>query len=120
MASWTFRAPGRWMSRHPEAQIAGYLADLAAASTPSDLRSHVRSPRGKPRSRKWAVTRPPPSERDRERVSRMIDGGMTFGQVENAIEHFDLPDYQKSALWMMAWSQLDPHDQERVADDAYA
>ncbi len=55
----------------------------------------------------------------RERVHRMIDRGMTFGQVENVIERFDVPDEQKSALWMLAWSRLDPHGQERIAEDAW-
>jgi hypothetical protein len=49
----------------------------------------------------------------------MIDGGMTFGQVEDAIERFDLSDEQKTALWMLAWSRLDPHGQERIAEDAW-
>jgi hypothetical protein len=63
---------------------------------------------------------PPNPALDRERVNRMIDSGMSFGQVENAIEHFALPEEQKSALWMLAWSRLlDPHWQERVAEDAW-
>jgi hypothetical protein len=57
--------------------------------------------------------------RNRERVNRMIDDGMDFGQVENAIEHFDVPEEQKSALWMLAWSRLDPDGQERIAEHAW-
>ena len=57
--------------------------------------------------------------RDRERVKRMIDDGTAFGQVENAIERFDLPEEQKSALWLLACSRLDPRGQERIAEDAW-
>jgi hypothetical protein len=62
---------------------------------------------------------PPNPARDRERVNRMIEGGMSFGQVEDAIECFDLPEEQKSALWMLAWSRLDPHWPERIAEDPW-
>jgi hypothetical protein len=55
----------------------------------------------------------------RKQVDRMIDDGRTFGQVENAVEHFNVTDQQKSALWMLAWSRLDPHSQGRIAEDAW-
>ena len=42
--------------------------------------------------------------RDCERVSRVID---------------DLPDEEKSALWLLACSRLDPRGQERIAEDAW-
>jgi hypothetical protein len=54
--------------------------------------------------------------RDRERVQAMIDCGMTFGEVRDAVERFDAPDEQKSALWMLAWSRLNPHCQQRIAE----
>jgi hypothetical protein len=36
------------------------------------------------------VTAAPNPARERELVHRLIDVGMTFGQVENAIERFDV------------------------------
>jgi hypothetical protein len=60
------------------------------------------------------------SAREREHVERMISDGMTFGQVEDAIECLDLTDEQKSALWMLAWSRLSSGVQNGVAEGAWA
>jgi hypothetical protein len=46
---------------------------------------------------------------DRERVRQMLDDGMTFGHVESTIERLDMPDEQKSALWLLAWSRPAHH-----------
>jgi hypothetical protein len=62
----------------------------------------------------------PDPAHEREHVERMIGDGRTFGQVEDAIEHFDLTDEQKSALWMLAWSRLSNGTQNRVAEGAWA
>jgi hypothetical protein len=51
---------------------------------------------------------------DRERVSQMLDDGMPFGQIESTIERLDMPDEQKSALWLLAWSRPAQHRQKRV------
>jgi hypothetical protein len=52
---------------------------------------------------------------DRDRVNAMIDRGMSFGQIRDAIGRFDVPEDRKPALSMLAWSRLNPHVQERIA-----
>lgn len=54
-----------------------------------------------------------------EQVDRMIESDITFGHVEDAIERFEIPLEQKSALWLLAWSRLDSDEQERIAEDAW-
>lgn len=51
---------------------------------------------------------------DRERVCQMLDDGMSFGQVERAVQRLDVPDEQKSALWLLAWSRPAQQRQQRV------
>jgi hypothetical protein len=46
----------------------------------------------------------PPFSRERDEVEQMLDSGLTFAQVEDAIECCSASDEEKSALWLVAWS----------------
>jgi hypothetical protein len=60
-------------------------------------------------------TTPRDLAQDRYQVNDMIECGMSFGQIRDAVGRFDVPEDQKAALWMLAWSRLNPHCQERIA-----
>jgi hypothetical protein len=47
-------------------------------------------------------------DRGTEQVEDMMEQGMPFGCVEDAIETFRLPSDHKAALWLLAWSLRDP------------
>jgi hypothetical protein len=49
----------------------------------------------------------------RDGVSHLLDAGEPFGEVEEAIEHADLAQDQKAALWLFAFSKRDRNEQGR-------
>ncbi|MGI8593429.1 MAG: hypothetical protein ACR2ML_03515 [Solirubrobacteraceae bacterium] len=54
------------------------------------------------------------------RVERMVAAGTSFEVVEVFVESAPLPQMQKAALWLLAWSSQDPRTQLRVAKEALA
>jgi hypothetical protein len=52
----------------------------------------------------------------RREVERMVDSDDTLGEVEDAIDEFELTDEQKSALWLWAWALLSPQAQRERAE----
>jgi hypothetical protein len=43
----------------------------------------------------------------RDGVAHLVDAGEPFGEVEEAIEHAELAQDQKAALWLLAFSKRD-------------
>jgi hypothetical protein len=54
------------------------------------------------------------------RVEELTELGEPFERVETAIERIDLPDDEKAALWLLAWSTQDRRVRLRVAKEALA
>jgi hypothetical protein len=50
----------------------------------------------------------------------MIAAGTPFAEVEELIESAGLPADEKSALWLLAWSEQDRRTQRAVAEEALA
>jgi hypothetical protein len=63
--------------------------------------------------------RPGLAEHRDEIVDRMA-AGEPFGVVEEAIELADVTEDQKAALWLLAFSMRDRHDQRRDAEAYFA
>jgi hypothetical protein len=55
---------------------------------------------------------------DQHLVEQMIDAGMTFGEVEDAIERLPAGDEKKSALWLTAWLRLSSSGPSHIAAPA--
>ncbi len=53
-----------------------------------------------------------------EHVEMMLTGGSPFDQIEDYINQTSLRDFQKSALWLVAWSGQERSVQRRVAHEA--
>src|SRR3954449_11844065 len=53
---------------------------------------------------------PPPSHRDR--VDEMLDRGDSFVRVEDVIAKTDLPNDERDALWVYAWTRSNRRDRE--------
>ena len=53
-----------------------------------------------------------PEPADRERVDAMLDRGDTFVRVENLISKTELPDDERDALWVYAWTRSNRLDRE--------
>jgi len=54
------------------------------------------------------------------RVQMMLTVGSPFDEIEDYINKAKLPDHQKSALWLIAWSGQERSVQRRVAHEALA
>jgi hypothetical protein len=54
-------------------------------------------------------------DRAPQQVERMIDQGVAFARVEDAIEAAPLADRYKASLWLLAWSLRDPAIQRQDA-----
>jgi hypothetical protein len=54
------------------------------------------------------------------KIERLAQEGESFERVEASIENTDLPDDEKSALWLLAWSMQEPRVRLRVAKEALA
>jgi hypothetical protein len=54
------------------------------------------------------------------RIERLAQSGESFERVEASIEGTGLPDDEKSALWLLAWSMQEPRVRLRVAKEALA
>ena len=53
---------------------------------------------------------------DRDAVTKLIETGKPFGDVEDAINAApELTEDQKAALWLLAFSMRDPREQRRDA-----
>jgi hypothetical protein len=50
-----------------------------------------------------------------EQVEEMMDRGVAFGEVEDAINGAELLSEQKAALWLLAWSLRNPAHQRQDA-----
>jgi hypothetical protein len=50
-----------------------------------------------------------------EQVEHMIDQGLPFARVEDAIEDAPFADRYKASLWLLAWSLRDPAIQRQDA-----
>ncbi len=50
-----------------------------------------------------------------EEVTGRMQAGQAFEEVEDVIELADVTEEQKAALWLMAFSMQDRHDQARDA-----
>jgi hypothetical protein len=61
------------------------------------------------------VTAPLSYDRGVKQVEEMMEQGMPFGDVENAIDGAELLSEQKAALWLLAWSFRSPSLQRRDA-----
>jgi hypothetical protein len=61
------------------------------------------------------ITAPLSDDRGRNLVEDMMQRGMPFAQVEDAIEDAPLSQAHKAALWLLAWSLRDPAVQRREA-----
>jgi hypothetical protein len=55
-----------------------------------------------------------------EHVQMMLTVGSPFDEIEGYINETMLRDHQKSALWLIAWSEQDRSVQRRVAHEALA
>jgi hypothetical protein len=53
-----------------------------------------------------------------EHVQMMLTVGAPFGEIEGYIDETSLRDHQKSALWLIAWSEQERSVQRRVAHEA--
>jgi hypothetical protein len=53
-----------------------------------------------------------------EHVEMMLSVGAPFDEIEGYIDETRLRDYQKSALWLIAWSEQERSVQRRVAHEA--
>ena len=54
-----------------------------------------------------------PLSRYRDAVTKLIDAGEQFGDVENAIDEVaELTQDEKAALWLFAFSLRDPAEQQ--------
>jgi alkylhydroperoxidase family enzyme len=51
----------------------------------------------------------------RRDVERRMRRGERFADVEDMVNASDLPDDEKAALWLLAWSYLHPRAQRREA-----
>lgn len=54
------------------------------------------------------------------RIERLVEAGEPFERLEAAIEQTDLPEDDKSALWLLAWSTQERGVRVRVAKEALA
>jgi hypothetical protein len=52
-----------------------------------------------------------------EHVQMMLTTGSPFAEIEDYINETRLRDYQKSALWLIAWSGQERSVQRRVAHE---
>jgi hypothetical protein len=52
-----------------------------------------------------------------EQVEMMLTTGSPFDEIEDYINETDLRDYQKAALWLIAWSGQERSVQRRVAHE---
>jgi hypothetical protein len=55
-----------------------------------------------------------------EHVQMMLTVGVPFDAIEGYIDETRLRDHQKSALWLIAWSEQERSVQRRVAHEALA
>ncbi len=55
-----------------------------------------------------------------EHVQMMLTVGAPFDEIEGYIDETRLHDHQKSALWLIAWSEQERSVQRRVAHEALA
>jgi hypothetical protein len=55
-----------------------------------------------------------------EHVQMMLTVGSPFDEIEGYINKTRLRDHQKSALWLIAWSEQERPVQRRVAHEALA
>ena len=53
-----------------------------------------------------------------EHVEIMLTVGSPFDEIEDYINETKLRDHQKSALWLIAWSEQERSVQRRVAHEA--
>ena len=53
-----------------------------------------------------------------EHVQMMLTVGSPFDEIEDYINKTKLRDHQKSALWLIAWSEQERSVQRRVAHEA--
>jgi hypothetical protein len=60
-------------------------------------------------------TAPLSFDRANAEVEGMMHDGMPFACVEDAIDAAGFPQYNKAALWLLAWSLRDPGIQRRDA-----
>ena len=60
-------------------------------------------------------TAPLSCDRGHEQVEDMVERGVPFGHVEDAIDGARLSQAHKAALWLFAWSLRDPTLQRRDA-----
>jgi hypothetical protein len=56
----------------------------------------------------------------RDEVTGRMEQGQPFDQVESVIDLADLSEDQKGALWLLAFTMRDQHDQQRDASDYFA
>jgi hypothetical protein len=55
-----------------------------------------------------------------QRVQGMIGAGIAFGSVEDEIDAAYLPDAEKAALWLLAWSHQPRRAQRRMVHETIA
>ena len=53
-------------------------------------------------------------------IEQMVGCGAPLEAVEDFVDAAAFSDLQKAALWLLAWSCLDPRVQRRVAKEALA
>jgi hypothetical protein len=52
------------------------------------------------------------------RVEQMLDARASFAEIETYIEENDeLPDEAKSALWLLAWVEIDRRERRRAVGE---
>ncbi|MFL5820052.1 MAG: hypothetical protein ACJ76S_05140 [Solirubrobacteraceae bacterium] len=51
---------------------------------------------------------PPPVRGCQAAIEQLLRTRAPLAQVEGALDHADLPPDEKAALWMLAWSSIDP------------
>ena len=61
------------------------------------------------------ITAPLSDDRGSKLVEDMMERGVPFAQVEDAIDDAPLSQAHKAALWLLAWSLRDPALQRRDA-----
>jgi hypothetical protein len=79
------------------------------------LSGYTRSLRDQERTRGMNITAPLSYDRCGEQVEEMMQRGIAFGDVEDAIEAAELLSDQKAALWLLAWSLRSPARQRQDA-----
>jgi len=53
-----------------------------------------------------------PGPDHRERVDAMLDRGDSFVRIENLISKTELPDDERDALWLYAWTRSNRRDRD--------